>query len=91
MKSATPVDRYIGRRIRECRRHRGLSQTALAQRVGVSWQQIQKYEDATSRVSASRLYDIAKALGVLSMNYFFPNSARRDMPRRRNNHRSGGK
>ena len=54
-----PVDRHVGRRVQEKRLDLGLTQTALAKAVGVSFQQVQKYEKGTNRVSASKLFEIA--------------------------------
>ena len=64
MAKPTPhsVDSHVGARIRTRRKLRGLGQVALAQRIGVTFQQIQKYEMGANRVSASKLYDIARAL-----------------------------
>jgi transcriptional regulator with XRE-family HTH domain len=59
-----PVDVFIGRRIREARVHAGLTQKDLAERVGVAFQQLQKYETARNRVSGSRLWMIANALNI---------------------------
>ena len=55
-----PVDRHVGRRVQEKRLGLGLSQTALAKAVGVSFQQVQKYEKGMNRVSASKLFEIAE-------------------------------
>jgi transcriptional regulator with XRE-family HTH domain len=63
-RSARPVDVLVGQNIRICRMQRGLSQTELAERVGLTFQQIQKYEKAANRVGASRLIQVADALGV---------------------------
>lgn len=65
-----PVDVYVGKRVRAARRSRGVSQQALAKRLGISYQQVQKYETATNRVSLSMLFEIAAALKV-SYAYFF--------------------
>jgi transcriptional regulator with XRE-family HTH domain len=65
------VDRYVGARIGLRRSALGLSQTALAQRLGVSFQQVQKYETGQNRISASRLYRTAVVLGT-SVEAFFP-------------------
>lgn len=65
-----PVDVHVGNRIRQRRKRAGLSQQALAATIGVTFQQLQKYEHGTNRVSASRLFDIAKALNV-DVGYFF--------------------
>jgi transcriptional regulator with XRE-family HTH domain len=56
------LDRYIGNRLRERRLMMGLSQGELAKAVGLAFQQIQKYETGTDRISASRLFDCAAAL-----------------------------
>ena len=56
------IDDRIGRRIFMARQARSLSQSALAGRLGVSFQQVQKYECGANRVSAARLYQIARAL-----------------------------
>jgi transcriptional regulator with XRE-family HTH domain len=63
-RSPDAIDALVGRRIGERRAALGLSQTALSQRLGVSPQQVQKYEAGHNRISASRLNDIATALGV---------------------------
>lgn len=59
-----PVDVAVGARIRLFRKLRGLSQQALAESAGVTFQQIQKYERGANRVSASMLARIARALGT---------------------------
>ena len=59
-----PVDLHIGRRIRAVREYCGLSQSALGERIGVTFQQVQKYERGANRVSGSMLYEIAGALGI---------------------------
>ena len=56
------ADRYAGRRLRKARHEAGLTQGALAHRLGITFQQIQKYETGQSRLSAGRLRDIAIAL-----------------------------
>lgn len=61
-KNATETDRLIGARIREARKAMKLSQTALADRLGITFQQVQKYERAHNRVAASRLVEIAAVL-----------------------------
>ena len=65
------VDLHVGHKIRDRRKELHLSQTDLGTKVGVSFQQLQKYENGTNRVGASRLAAIAKALGV-PVGYFFP-------------------
>lgn len=64
------VDVHVGKRIRQRRWLAGMTQQTLAELVGIKFQQIQKYETGTNRVSASRLWDIADALGV-KVAYFF--------------------
>jgi len=59
-----PVDALVGRNIRICRLQRGLSQTELGREIGVTFQQVQKYEQGTNRVGASRLNEIARVLRV---------------------------
>lgn len=59
-----PVDRLVGQRVRMLRLNRGMSQTALANQLGLTFQQVQKYERGTNRISASKLVEIAKALDV---------------------------
>ena len=65
-----PVDRHVGQRVRLLRMARGLSQKDLADRVGVSFQQLQKYERGANRVSASKLYDLARALAAHPADFF---------------------
>lgn len=68
--SPHPVDVYVGKRLRERRETLNMSQEKLATSVGISCQQIQKYERAANRISASRLYDISIALDI-SIYWFF--------------------
>jgi transcriptional regulator with XRE-family HTH domain len=63
-RSPLPVDTLVGQNIRICRLQRGLSQTELGQRIGVTFQQVQKYEKGANRVGASRLTQIADTLQV---------------------------
>ncbi len=69
-RGATPIDAYVGERVRLRRTLLGISQTKLAEVLGVTFQQVQKYERGTNRIGASNLYKIAKALGV-PVSYFF--------------------
>lgn len=64
------IDVYVGQQIRQRRNSLGLSQEQLAAELGVSFQQVQKYERGFNRVGASRLYDLTRALGV-PIGYFF--------------------
>jgi len=65
-----PVDAHVGKRIRHRRWMVGMTQQQLADKVGIKFQQIQKYETGMNRVSASRLWDTAEALGV-TIAFFF--------------------
>jgi transcriptional regulator with XRE-family HTH domain len=65
-----PIDVHVGARIRAQRIVRGLTQSDLAKLVGISFQSVQKYEQGENRVSASRLYEFAEALGVAPQHFF---------------------
>ncbi|MBT8408252.1 MAG: helix-turn-helix domain-containing protein [Alphaproteobacteria bacterium] len=65
-----PVDVHVGKRIRHRRWMIGMTQQQLAEKVGIKFQQIQKYETGMNRVSASRLWDISEVVGV-PVSYFF--------------------
>lgn len=69
-RSANEIDIHVGQRLRLARILRGLSQDELGKEVGVTFQQIQKYERGTNRVSAGRLVALAKALD-LEILFFF--------------------
>lgn len=69
-KQATGIDFSVGKRLSARRKELDMSQQTLGKELGVSFQQIQKYEKGASRVSAGRLFQIAKALGV-SISYFY--------------------
>lgn len=64
------IDVHVGRRIRVRRTLLGMSQIVLAERVGITFQQVQKYERGTNQLAASRLYGFAGALEV-PVDYFF--------------------
>ena len=64
------VDVHVGQRMRQRRWMMGMTQQQLGDRVGIKFQQIQKYETGTNRVSASRLWDIATTLEV-QVAFFF--------------------
>jgi len=65
-----PIDVFVGSRVRSRRLGRRLSQGKLGESIGVTFQQVQKYENGINRISASNLYKIAMALGV-DVSYFF--------------------
>ncbi|WP_072375559.1 helix-turn-helix transcriptional regulator [Hyphomicrobium sp. NDB2Meth4] len=69
-RSPGPIDRHVGRQLRLRRIDCGLSQSALAAVLGVSFQQIQKYEKGTNRLSAGHLFELAQLLSC-SPNDFF--------------------
>jgi transcriptional regulator with XRE-family HTH domain len=68
--STRPIDQHIGERIRLRRTERGLTQEQLAAALDVSYQQVQKYETGANRISAGRIYQLARKLGV-EVGYFF--------------------
>jgi transcriptional regulator with XRE-family HTH domain len=70
VKRPDPVDIEVGHRIRIERLARGLSQTALATQLGVTFQQVQKYEKGVNRVGAGRLTKIAEVLGIEVGTFF---------------------
>jgi transcriptional regulator with XRE-family HTH domain len=69
-KNPTKVDKHVSRRLSDRRTELGITQEALANRLGVSSQQFQKYENGTNRISAGRLFQLAIALDT-SIPYFF--------------------
>ena len=69
-RSPNPVDLHVGARIRMRRRLQGVSQEKLAEALGLTFQQVQKYERGANRVSASKLYEIAAMLKA-PISYFF--------------------
>ncbi len=71
------TDVHIGRRMRERRVALGLSQTALSEKLGISFQQVQKYENGANRLSGSRIWDVCRALNVRP-DFFFEGLG--DMP-----------
>lgn len=66
-----PIDVFVGRRIRTRRVFRDMRQEELARELGLTFQQVQKYESGANRVSASRLWEIAAIL-EMPIAYFFP-------------------
>ncbi len=83
---SSDVDTHVGKRVRERRKVLGMSQTKLADALGVSFQQVQKYEIGVNRVAAGRLWDIARILEV-DVGYFFEGiqkrAKRKAKPRKR--------
>ena len=69
-KTPTSTDVLVGSRVRFRRTEIGLTQQVLAEKLGVTFQQVQKYEKGTNRIGAGRLQEVSKALGV-PITYFF--------------------
>ena len=69
-KAPNPIDKHVGSRVRMRRMMIGMSQEKLGEKLGITFQQIQKYEKGTNRVGASRLQQIATALSV-PPSFFF--------------------
>jgi transcriptional regulator with XRE-family HTH domain len=72
-----PIDIHVGSRVRMRRKLMGVSQEKLAEALGLTFQQVQKYERGVNRVSASKLYETSSFLGV-DVSYFFDGLAGRD-------------
>jgi transcriptional regulator with XRE-family HTH domain len=68
------VDNSVGARLRLRRNVLGMSQKTLAEKLGITFQQVQKYEQGKNRVSAGRLHDLARCLEV-PLNYFYEDTA----------------
>ncbi len=71
-KSTNAIDGYVGERVRLRRKMLGMSQASLAEALGITFQQIQKYEKGINRIGASRLLRMAEIFGV-TVGYFFEN------------------
>jgi transcriptional regulator with XRE-family HTH domain len=69
-KSSSPTDRHVGARVRMRRMMLGMSQTKLGDAIGLTFQQVQKYEKGTNRIGAGRLQQIAHILQV-PVSFFF--------------------
>ena len=69
-RSPNPVDVHVGMRVRMRRKMKGVSQEALANQLKLTFQQVQKYERGSNRISASKLFDIARFFKV-EIGYFF--------------------
>lgn len=65
-----PVDVHVGQKLKQLRMLRGLTQTEVAQGLGISFQQVQKYELGRNRISASKLFEVSQILQV-PPSYFF--------------------
>lgn len=69
-RAANEIDRRIGQRVRSRRLEIGMSQERLAELLGVTFQQVQKYEKGVNRIAASRLHDMAGALDIPVGRFF---------------------
>lgn len=77
-RSPSQRDERVGRRVRSLRLQRGMSQTQLGERLGLTFQQVQKYEKGTNRIGAGRLQDIAEILAVPVTAFFDPTTGETD-------------
>ena len=69
-KGPNPIDKYVGSRVRMRRLMLGMSQTKLADAIGITFQQVQKYEKGTNRMGSSRLQQVANVLKA-PISFFF--------------------
>ena len=69
-KGISQIDVHVGARVRLRRTLLGMNQTKLGEELGLSFQQVQKYENGTNRISASRLYDLSRVLDVPVEHFF---------------------
>jgi transcriptional regulator with XRE-family HTH domain len=69
-KRVGPIDKVVGRNVRIHRLAKRMSQVSLADELGITFQQIQKYESGANRIGSGRLYQIAAVLGVPLMTFF---------------------
>ncbi|MGO4567775.1 helix-turn-helix domain-containing protein [Rhizobium sp. 2YAF20] len=88
VKSPNPIDVYVGSRVRMRRLMLGMSQERLADQIGVTFQQVQKYETGANRIGASRLQTIATALAI-PVSFFFQQDASQPLTTERLGHLAG--
>jgi transcriptional regulator with XRE-family HTH domain len=69
---ANPIDKHVGDRVKMRRMLLGMSQERLGEQLGLTFQQVQKYEKGVNRIGASRLFDLAQVLGV-PIQFFYEN------------------
>lgn len=77
---ANPMDAHVGSRVRLRRMLLGMSQEKLGEQLGLTFQQVQKYEKGVNRIGASRLFDLAQVLGV-PIQFFYDDAQYADMAR----------
>ena len=78
-KSPHPIDIHVGQRLKQQRILQGISQESLAKQLGITFQQIQKYENGTNRISASKLYELSQILKT-PIQFFFENYQKSTQP-----------
>ena len=78
-KAPNPIDRHVGSRVRMRRMLIGMSQEKLGEALGLTFQQVQKYEKGTNRIGASRLHRIANVLGV-PIEFFYEGASHGTAP-----------
>jgi transcriptional regulator with XRE-family HTH domain len=88
-KAPNPIDKHVGSRVRMRRLLIGMSQEKLGTALGITFQQIQKYEKGSNRIGASRLQEIAGILGV-QVSYFFEDAAGEAMQQEGFGEKKGG-
>jgi transcriptional regulator with XRE-family HTH domain len=79
VKSPSAIDRHVGTRVRMRRMLLGMSQERLGEALKITFQQVQKYEKGTNRISASRLQQIANVLGV-TIDFFYEGATQEGSP-----------
>ncbi len=89
MKMPNPIDVHVGSRLRMRRMLVGMSQEKLGESLDLTFQQIQKYEKGSNRISASRLYDMSRILDV-PVQFFFDDMVRSDIDGRSKTDKSSG-
>jgi len=82
--SATAIDTHVGEKLKAIRIEKNFSQEKLGEAVGLTFQQIQKYEKGTNRIAASRLYQFAETLNVSILDFYSGLPLRRACRARRN-------
>jgi transcriptional regulator with XRE-family HTH domain len=88
-RSPTSVDKHVGARLRAARLEAGKSQTDVAEALGITFQQVQKYEKSTNRISAGKLHELSRLFDV-PVQFFF-DGMDGAVSRRGNSKRAGGK
>jgi transcriptional regulator with XRE-family HTH domain len=76
-----PIDAHVGSRVRLRRMLLGMSQEKLGERLGLTFQQVQKYEKGVNRIGASRLFDLAQILGVPVQFFYEDGLSHQGLPR----------